>query len=123
MKNKPSRNVCFARDRYYLQRTLREELIATSNQAGCENKFRRGVDELLLKHKGYIDSHHKTLPLADGTKRVLKHTIIRFSDNTSAAVPHAKSIYTESTPFVYHAKPGEEIPSDWLPEDYDVTES
>ena len=123
MKRQPSRNVCFARDRYYLQRDVRAELLETSNQAGCENKFRRGISELMLKHKGYVDSHHKTMPLPDGTSKILKHTIIRFSDNTAAAVPHAKSIYTEPSPFMYHAKPGEAIPSDWLPEDYDVSEA
>lgn len=123
MKHHPSRNVCFARDRYHLQVAIRSELLATSNQAGCENKFRRGIDKLLVKHQGYTDSHHKILPLPDGTKKVLRQIIIRFSDNTAAAVPSTKALYTEATPFKYHAKPDEHIPSDWLPEDYDVVES
>ena len=123
MKHQPSRNVCFARDRYYLQKEIRAELLSTSNQAGCENKFRRGVTDLMLKHKGYIDSHHRILPLSDGSSKVLKHSIIRFNDNTTAAIPHVKSIYTESSPFVYHAQNGESIPADWLPKDYDVSEA
>lgn len=122
MKIQPSRNVCFARDRYYLHLEIRSELLKSNNQAGAENKFRRGINQLILKHKGYVDSHHKTIPQADGTTKVLKHTLIRFNDNTSAAVPNPKWIYIEPEPFCYHASPGEQIPEHWNPNDFDVTE-
>ena len=98
-------------------------MLKSSNHAGAENRFRRGVNELMMKHKGYVDSHHKTIPLSDGTTKVLKHTIIRFSDNTSAAVPNPKCIYTEPNPFLYHATPGEQIPADWSQEDYDIKDN
>lgn len=117
MKTRPNRNVCFARDRYYLQHGIREGIFKT-NQAGAENQFKRGIMDLIVKHGGAIESTHISKPLADGTIQKTRHVLIRFPDQTTAAFPSPRAIYTNLAPFKYTAAKGEKIPEEWLPQDY-----